>query len=217
MSNPRGAYLALFLVLSAAAGAVYWGGAREATVVVARSDLGPGTRVTPDALLLRHVSAGAIPPGTAGAVDEVLGRYVAWPVLQGQFVPLRALARDRAALFEPYLPVPAGLHAISLAVTAADAVGGAIRPGDRVDVLAVPRNRPPGDPSTPATLLGSGVLVLGLRTDQGRLFDPDASGTHAFDLSSQRIGSILLAVPADDETRYAMASAGATFTLALDL
>ncbi|HEV3230749.1 MAG TPA: Flp pilus assembly protein CpaB [Candidatus Dormibacteraeota bacterium] len=214
----RAVYLGLFLVLSLAAGAIYYAGTREATVVVARGDLRPGAQLTETALAVRRVSPAAIPPGTASSLDEVLGRYVAWPVLDGQYLPLRALARDRAALISADLQVPPGYHAISLAVSAADAVGGAVRPGDHVDVLAVARNQAPGASPAPAALLGSHVLVLGLRTDTGQPLDLATGATgRGLDFASARIGSILIAVSGDDESRYATASATSSFTVVLDL
>src|SRR5258708_22409841 len=81
---------------------------------------------------------------------------------------MRALSSDRASLIAGGLAVPSGFHALSVPVTAADAAGGVLRPGDLVDVLAVVKNQAPGSSPAPATTLGQRVLVLGLRTDQGQ-------------------------------------------------
>lgn len=212
-------YLGVFLALSVAAGAIFYVATRDAAVVVANSDLQVGSTVSSDSVTVRRVHPEAIPAGSARQLSEIEGRYVAWPVLAGQFIPVRALSANRAGLFSGGLQVPAGYRAISVPVSAADAAGGVIRAGDRVDVLAVPKNQAPGATPAPAVTLGRAVLVLGLRSDQGQPLDGEASpGTgHGLNFSSGRVASVVVAIAESDEARYAMAAATSAFTLVLDL
>ena len=214
----RAVYLSVFVVLSLAAGGIYYSYTRETTVVVAHGDLRVGSIVTEASVSVRRVHPGSVPVGTARRVSDVVGRYVAWPVLDGQYVSSRALTSNRTALIDGGLTVPAGYHAISLPVTAAEAVGGVLRPGDFVDILAVAKNQLPGATAAPAQVLGRRLLVLGLRTDQGQPLDTGGPGSvHGLNFSNNRIGSVLLAVPTEDEEKYATAEASSQFTVVLDL
>src|SRR3981081_3713772 len=111
----RAVYLGLFLVLALAAGGIYYATTRETAVVVARGDLRVGTSIAESSVAARRVHPGDVPSGSATRVSEVVGRYVSWPILDGQFIPVRALARDRASLIAGGLAGPAGFRALSLA------------------------------------------------------------------------------------------------------
>ena len=213
----RAVYLAVFLGLALAAGGIYYLDTREVTVVLAAADLRVGATVSEASLTTRRVHPGDVPPGAILDVADAVGRVVAWPVLDGQYIPRRALTRNRAALIGG-LSVPPGYHAISVPVTAVEAVGGELRPGDLVDVLAVVRNQQPGTSPAPATVLGRRVLVLGLRTEQGQPVDtPAGSGGRGPNFSGSRIAGVVLAIAPEDEQRYAAAAAVSSFTVALDL
>jgi Flp pilus assembly protein CpaB len=215
----RAVYLGVFLVLALAAGAIYYASTRETTVVVAKGDLRAGTSINEASVTLRRVHPADVPPGSATRVADVIGRFVSWPILDGQFIPARALARDRASLIAGGLSVPTGFHALSVPVTAAHAAGGVLRPGDLVDVIAVVKNQPPGAAPAPATTLGKRVMVLGLRTDQGQALDAGGGpGTvRGLNFSSNRIASVVLAIAPEDEEKYAAAAAVSSFTVVLDL
>jgi Flp pilus assembly protein CpaB len=215
----RVVYLGVFLVLALAAGGIYYASTRETTVLVAKGDLRVGISITESSVAARRVHPGDVPPGSATRTTDVVGKFVSWPILDGQFIPTRALARDRASLIAGGLSIPAGFHALSVPVTPAEAAGGVLRPGDLVDVLAVAKNQAPGASPAPATMLGKRVLVLGMRTDQGQALDVSGgSGTvRGLNFSSNRIASVVLAVAPEDEERYAAAAAVSNFTVVLDL
>ncbi|MEA2645714.1 MAG: hypothetical protein QOE92_797 [Chloroflexota bacterium] len=212
-------YLAIFLVLSLAAGGLYYVNTRDVAVVVARGDLQVGTQVSDAVVTVKRVHPSAIPPGSAMSLADVDGKFVAWPILDGQYIPTRAVSADRSALIAGGLQVPTGYHALSIPVTASDAVGGVLRAGDFVDILAVAKNQAPGASPAPAITLGRRVLVLGLRTEQGQALD--ASGgtgsVRGLNFSNSKIASIVLAVAPEDQARYAAASATSSFTVVLDL
>src|SRR6202022_3181272 len=149
----RVVYLGIFVVLALAAGGIYYASTRETTVLVARGDLRVGTLITESSVMTRRVHPGDVPQGSATHTAGVVGRFVSWPILDGQFIPIRALARDRASLIAGGLSVPPGYRALSLAVTATDAAGGVLRPGDLVDVVAVAKGQAPGASPPPATTL----------------------------------------------------------------
>jgi pilus assembly protein CpaB len=212
-------YLGGFLLLSLVAGAIYYTTTREVSVVVAHGDLQLGSLITDNAVSLKRISPNAVPAGSAHHLADVVGKYVAWPVLDGHYVPLKALSHDRVSLIAGGLHVPAGFRAISVPVTAVEAVGGALRPGDYVDILATPKSQAPGASPAPAVMLGQKVLLLGLRTDQGQPLDATGGpGTvHGLNFANNRIAAIVVAVAPEDEARYAAATATSSFTIVLNL
>lgn len=104
-------------------------GPPERTYVVAAADLPVGHVLEPADL---GVVAADLPPALAEAAyddpDEVLGAVTLAPVGRHGLVQRGQLGEDRADL---------ALHEVSVPVPAAHALDGALRAGDRVDVLAV--------------------------------------------------------------------------------
>ena len=208
--------MALCITLAAAAGVLYFEQTRQATVLVATRDLSVGSQIGDQDITERTISAAAAPADVLPASADAIGEYVAYPVLAGQFLQRRQVsASPSGAQLTHGLAVPAGSRLISLPVTPAAAVGGVLQPGDLVDVLAVSSADHLGgsgvDISSPPVLLGQRILVVGLRTDQGTSIDasPRALGV------DQKMGAVLLAIPASDEARYAAAIPGSSFQLVL--
>ncbi len=154
-------------------GVVLWSAAR---------DLRPGVAVSAEEL--RPVSVNLPLRAIANYVTAeraLEGVVVTRPVSAGELIPVDSLARDATAS-------PGRAMTIPLAAT--HAVGGAIRRGDRVDVLAT------FDPRTAAartTLLATKVQVLDVVRDGG--FVGDAAST---------VG-ITVAVPPDVAMKIALA------------
>jgi Flp pilus assembly protein CpaB len=94
--------------------------------------------------------------------------------------------------------------------------GGAAQPSASADQPpATPPAPPPGDGTA---LLGTDLLVLQLRTDQGQQLDTGIDrSVHGLDFGAGKLGSVVLAVPADQVTRYASAAASDTIYLALSV
>jgi hypothetical protein len=110
-----------------------------------------------------------------------------------------------------------------------------LAPGDHVDVYATPlaghqqgasaTSRAGGNATPPAPAAGDGTVVLGrdllvlqLRSDQGQPLD--ASGdqsVHGLNFGVGKLGSVVIAVPADEVARYASAAVGDSIYLALSV
>ena len=91
--------------------------------------------------------ASLLPEGAVTDKSEAVGRQLASAVLSGEVVSARRFGSDDAAF-----DVPEGFSAVSVPARGVQAVGGALRPGMRVDLYAV------GSASTTQVL--SGALVL---------------------------------------------------------
>lgn len=103
-------------------------------VVVAARDLGVGVALAADDVTVRSVPAGLVPDGALPPGDGLVGRVLAGPVRRGETL-------TDARLVGPSLLALSGLgrDAVATPVRLADAGAAALlRPGDRVDVYAVP-------------------------------------------------------------------------------
>ena len=213
----RSIYLTIFAVLSAIAGLFYYGQTRQSMVVIATHDLLVGTRIQDSDLSVRGIYRGSAGPRTLSSPDEAVGQVVSSPILEGHVVDRRQIAPAKnAALLSSGLQVPSGYRIIGLPVVPANAVGGALKAGDLVDVMAIP-NPTKGtalvDEPVPAPIvIGQAVLVLGLRTDQGTQVEPT---DHGLNVATSKPASVLLAIPEAEETTYSAAIAGSSFVLAL--
>ena len=160
-------------------------------------------------LEVRSVPPDALPVGALSRVQDVIGRVPITPLWQGQPLVAQALADD-AATFHTGLTLRPGERAIAIPVGAVSAVGGAISPGARVDVLAVPLiGRAPAGRGV--ELLAADALVLDVRTEFGSPYVPRP---HDSSFAVDRIGSVIIAIAPADEIRFADRIATSTFVLA---
>ena len=213
----RSAYLAAFAVLALAAAALALRAEQTVAVVVATHDLRAGTRVAPGDVEELRVHGDGVPAGAIESTDAAVGAWVTWPLAGVEPVLARMLRTTRSgAGAAAGLDVPDGDRAVAVPVQPAGAVGGLLSPGDRVDVYVAPApGSHPGDGGAdpaPASQLGSDVLVLQLRSDQGQVMGegpPDEF--RGLGAGTTRLGSVVLAVPAAESARYAAASSGAVY------
>jgi Flp pilus assembly protein CpaB len=221
MRTNRGAYVAVFVVASLVAAGVYYLAQPRAEVVRARSDIAVLTPITADMVEIVRVSPGDRSADAATSVGDVVGQYAAMPILAGQFVDRRALeSTPGARSFGFGAPLPPGHVAFAIAVEPGQAVGGALTPGAVVDIIAVPnvlKTLPADAESVPeVTVLGENLVVLALRTVEGRALTDPADGAQGATSLPPRLGSVVVAVPADELPKFASASLTSTMYLALN-
>ena len=213
----RGMYLVICVLLSGIAGFFYYSQTRQATAVVAARDLTVGTRIQDSDVSLRQINPASVSHEVIKTLDQVVGQVVAVPILEGQFLDARQVAPARnAAMLGSGLDMPSGYRIIGLPIAPAAAVGGALKPGDRVDVMAIAGGTKAttlaDQPLATPMLLGKDVLVIGLRTEQGTPVD---QAEHGLSAGTSKLASILLAIPQNDEESYSAAMASSTFVLTL--
>lgn len=224
----RTAYLVASLLLAGAAALLTLRAQHTVAVVVASHDLRSGRQVQASDVQVVRMHDEGLPTGTLHDTDEVVGRYLVWPAAAGEPLLSRMVRTQRSgASVLAGLAVPDGYRAVAVPVQPAGAVGGMLVPGDRVDVWATPiagRGSAPTGPSSggsslppaDAVLLGRDVLVLELRSDQGQPLDQAAQQTvRGLNFGVGKLGSVVLAVPAEDVDHYAAAAAEDTIYLAL--
>lgn len=205
----RRSLLALALIAGAIAGALYYVGAYRVPMVVAAQDVAAIRPLTSADLEVRSVPPDALPTGALSSVDDAVGRVPTAPLWQGQPLVAQALADD-AAMFHTGLMLRPGERAIAIPVGAVSAVGGAITPGARVDVVAVPLlGRAPAGRGV--ELLATDAVVLDVRTESGTAYLSRRAGSTQ---GTERIGSVVIAISPSDEVRFADRIATSTFVLA---
>ncbi len=207
------ALVVLALVAGALAGTLYYVGAQRSSVVVAARDIDATHPLTADDLRIVSLPTDAVPPGAVADASTAVGKLPRAPLWRGQVVLQPALSTD-AASFHTGLALPTGMRAVALPVSsAAQAVGGAIVPGARVDVIAVPvAGRAPGGRT--AELLLQGAMVLDVRSETGSPYGAAVTKTSVSSVG-ERIGSVVVAIDSLDEVRFADRIVTSTFILAL--
>jgi Flp pilus assembly protein CpaB len=204
--------LALAVVAGCAAGALYYAAERRSDVVVVARDVEIPRALTRDDVEVRSVPAALAADDAIAALDDAIGLVPRSPLVRGQVLFARSVATELAD-FRTGLSVTPGMRAIALPVSAVNAVGGALLPGARVDVVAVPVvGRAPAGRA--AELLITGATVLDIRGESGAPFiarDPKSTSTATGD----RIAAVVIAISPVDEVRFADRIATSTFVLAL--
>lgn len=220
----RAPYIVVFLLAGLVAGGVYLLGQPRVDIVRATADVPVLTQITSDMVETVRVAPNDAPADAARSADEVVGTYAAVPILAGQAVDRRALEHtpgERALGFGA--PLGAGQVAFALPVDPSQAVGAALAPGARVDVVAVPNGLKTGLAAGPssspqaAVVMGQGFLVLALRTADGQPLTSGAasSGSGSSSLVVPKLGSVVIAIPAPSEADFATQALASTFYLAL--
>jgi pilus assembly protein CpaB len=165
----------VYLAVSAAEGL----GRSTTTVVVARQEIPERTQFTganvEQLLTTRQLPTDLVPQGALGRPSEAIGRVTTTGLLPGEMVlgtPER-LASGEGATGRPAAAIPR--DKVALAVPAGDSVSvaGAVRPGDRVDVIAT-WTRPGGTAVSQDIFQDVRVFAVGPWEADGRL--PVAGG-----------------------------------------
>jgi len=203
-------FIAIALASGALSAFLYYGATQRVEIVTASRDVEVPRPLSRDDLDVRQISADLAPTDAIVKVEDAVGLVPRSPLLRGQIVIARGLASGLSDL-RSGIALASTQRAVAVPVTAVNAVGGAIVPGSRVDVLSVPvLGRAPAGRTV--ELLASSALVLDVRGESGAAFtmrDPKAS------LTVDRIASVVIAIATADEMRFADRIATSTFVLVL--
>jgi Flp pilus assembly protein CpaB len=193
------------------AGIVYYASAQRVPAVVAAADLAPGRAIAAADVEVRAFPSDALPAGVLGDTALAVGRFVRAPISRGQLLLAASVAASPAA-FDSGVALPTGHRAVAIPVSAAHAVGGAVIPGSRVDVIAVPvQGRAPTGRGT--ELIVQAALVIDVRGEQGGPFERERSARSS--AIRERLGSVVIAVGPTAEMWIADRIATSTFVIAL--
>ncbi|HJV35017.1 Flp pilus assembly protein CpaB [Geomonas sp.] len=138
-------------------------------LVVARADIPIGTTLAASQLKVTSWPKDSIPPGSADAPEQLVGRVVIRPITRGDAVTdqkLKPKAGTPGAGFMTYV-VPQGHRAVTVAVNEVAGVAGFLTPNDRVDVI-VTMQLPDNEKESVSKIILENVPILatGQITDQ---------------------------------------------------
>jgi Flp pilus assembly protein CpaB len=220
MRARRTAYIVVFAVACLTAGVLYYVQVPRASVVRAMADIPAMTRITPDMVELVRVAPVDVSTDAAQSTDQVVGQYAALTILAGQEIDTRALEQTPGQqAFGFGAALDPGDVAFAIPVDPSQAVGGALSPGARVTVVAVPnalKNGVQASPAPTATVLGTNLTILALRTPDGQPFSRAQSGS-GIAAVPPKLGSVVVAIPGDRLSDFATAALSSTFYLALSV
>lgn len=207
------ALIVLAVAAGLVAGILYYAGAQRISVVVAAVDLVPGRAIAESDLETRALPPDVLPPGALTDSAAAVGRFPKAPVWKGQLV-LGGLISASPGAFGTGIVLPTGYRAVAVPVSAGQAVGGAVAPGARVDVIAVPiQGRAPAGRTT--ELIVPAALVVDVRGEQGGPFDRHPASRQPATTVRDRLGSVVIAVGPAAEMWIADRIATSTFVIAL--
>jgi Flp pilus assembly protein CpaB len=210
--TPQRALLVLAIVAGALSGAIYYSTSQRVGVMFAAAHLSPGQPISESDVEMRWLPADAVPADALTDAASAIGRFPRAPQWPGQVLLTGSLA-SATATFESGLIPPTGYRAVAIPVVAHQALGGAIAPGARVDVIAVPL---PGRDQTErlAELLTEAALVIDVRGEHGgsiRIGDHSSAAIAV----PERLGSVVIAIGASEELMIAERIVSSTFVLVL--
>jgi Flp pilus assembly protein CpaB len=216
----RTAYIVIFVVACLVAGFLYYLQVPRAAVVRATADIPAMTRITTDMVELVKVAPVDVSTNAAQSTDQVVGQYASMTILAGQEIDTRALEQTPGQqAFGFGAALDPGFVAFAIPVDPSQAVGGALSPGAKVTVVAVPntlKNGVQASPPPTSTVLGTNLTILALRTPDGQAFSRSQPGS-GIAAVPPKLGSVVVAIPADRLSDFATAALSSTFYLALSV
>jgi Flp pilus assembly protein CpaB len=222
MRARRGLYSVIFLLAALGAAALVYLAQPRTDLIRARADIAVLTPISAEMVELVRVSPAGAPPNAARSLAAVVGRYASVPILAGQDVDLRLLETTPGErVFGFGAPLGAGQVAFALPVDPTQAVGGALTPGARVDVVAVPNalktqiSGSGSEDAPAAVVLGQGLVVLAVRTADGQPLTEAGGPDRRSVVVPPKLGAVVVAIPAARLPEFAGAALSSTFYLAL--
>lgn len=104
-------------------------------VIVAKTDIPAKTKVTAEMIQIQNIPAEYLQPGAVRDRTQVVGVVSREHIIAGEQVTGRRLLSERKSAGLTGI-IPPGKRAVTIAVNDVSGVGGMIRPGDHVDVMA---------------------------------------------------------------------------------
>ena len=206
--------LAIALLLSLATAALIYNYLQQAVekpvtvegelVIVAKTDIPPKTRVTPEMVQEVRVPREYIQPGAMRELPKVVGVMTREQIVGGeQVLERRLLIEGKQAGFSGV--IPAGKRAITVSATEVTGVAGLLKPGDYVDVFVTFDQQAVGD--NVSQLLLQNAMVLAVNHDSAAVPDKDSAGKKETprDQVAAKMATITLAVSPDDAVRVTLA------------
>jgi pilus assembly protein CpaB len=144
----------------------------QAAVLVANQEIPRGAAITPEMLETKIIPNQFVQPQAVTSLDRIGGMITVAPIAKGEQISLTKLNYPRQGAGGLAEATPIGKRAITVSVDNLSLLGGMIKPGDYVDMIAmipVPVQTPDGKQTTQVVALPllQNVLVLAIGQRMG--------------------------------------------------
>ena len=180
------------------------------SVIVAKVDIGPKTKITPEMVSEVKVPAEYLQPGAVTSLDKVVGSLVREQIVSGEQVNERRLVREGKAVGFTGI-IPRDKRALTVAVTEVTGVAGFVKAGDYIDVLVTFDATMAGD--NVSHVLMQNILVLASNHDTEIGVTDTTVKDSARELS--KAGTVTMAVTPDEAAKLTLAEEKGKIRLAL--
>lgn len=167
--------LATFVLALLSGGYAYSKVVRTVPVLVATRDIPAGSELSETLVEIVRVPAGAMPRQALYGLGQVAGQYAAVPLFASEMLTARHITSTPETNAGRLTVLAPDERVVSIPVRPEAVLGGALRPGDVVDVAAAwpgPEGKP-GD----VQVLVSSVRVVDLRNSSGQSIQADGAET----------------------------------------
>ena len=155
-------------------------GGEQVEVCVATRDIIAGERVDLSAVEVKLWVADLLPEGALRSAGDAVGKVATSSILKGEVVSAKRFESARDTL-----DVPEGKEAVSVPAKAVQAVGGAVRPGMKVDVYSS------GDTTT--SVIAQSVMVLATSVGESGSLASSGAGWITLAVDSGKTNEIIAA------------------------
>lgn len=186
--------------------------ANTVAVVVAKTDIGAKTRITPEMVQVTQVPAPYLQPGVVQEIQAVIGMVVREPVVAGEQITARRLIGEgKSAGFTGLIPMDK--RAITIGVNEVTGVAGFVKAGDYVDVVVTFEKSAVGDNVSHLVLQNLLVLAANRETEGGAI---ETTSTTSKDKKEViKTASVTLAVTPDEAAKLTLSEDKGKVRLAL--
>lgn len=173
-----------------------------ATVITAKTDIPPKTRITADMVQEARIPAEYIQPGAVRELSKSVGVMTREAIVGGeQVLERRLLVAGKEAGFTGL--IPAGKRALTVGVTEVTGVAGLLKAGDSVDAIVTFDQQVAGD--NVSQLLLQNLLVLAVNRESDAVPEKDARKEVAKDTGVTKLATVTLAISPSDAAKVALA------------
>lgn len=179
-------------------------------VVVAKADIMPKTKITPEMVETVKVPPEYLQPGAVQDINSVIGVIVREHIVPGEQVSERRLVREGRSVGFTGI-IPRDKRALTVPVNEVTGVAGFIKPGDYVDVIVTFEQALVGD--NVSSILLQNILVLAANRDAENGVTANAGKDGAKE--AIKTATVTLAVTPDEAAKLTLAHEKGKINLAL--
>ncbi|MPN23003.1 hypothetical protein SDC9_170388 [bioreactor metagenome] len=179
-------------------------------MVVAKTDIPPKTKITPEMVEETKVPPEYVQPGAVMDLQSVIGIVVREHIVPGEQITERRLVRESKVVGFTGI-IPRDKRALTVMVNEVSGVAGFIKPGDYVDVIATFDQATVGDNVSQLMLQNVLVLAANRNAEDGVTADANKQGAK----EAVKTSTVTLAVTPDEAAKLTLVHEKGKINLAL--